>query len=258
MKNIFILAKKDTASYFHSWTGVLVMFSFAVISGVFFCLPVLTYAKLSLSAAQQNYQGLEGLGITRFVFSSYFLNIGTLLIFVVPFLSMRSFAEERNQETLELLFTYPFSDIDIVLGKFFGMLGFFLLLMSSSLLFVFFLRATGAQIDYGPVITGYLGFILLGMAYLSFGLFVSSISENQVVSAIVTFSVLVLFWLLEWVSGITDGKWAHFFTEISPFNHYRYFPLGILDLGHLVYFLFFYFYFLFLTMRVIETRHWKG
>ena len=112
--------------------------------------------------------------------------------------------------------------------------------------------------DWGPIITGYVGFWLLGNAYLSLGLFISSLAENQVVSAVATFGCLIVFWVLEWMAGVTDGIWAILLNALSPFDHYREFTLGVLDLSNIVYFCFFHFFFLFLTLRSVEARNWKG
>ena len=258
MRNAFVLARKDVAGYFRSWVGVLVFVSFLLIAGVFFALLVLSYARISFEAARNAYEGIEGLGLTRFVFSSFFLNLGSILIFLIPMISMRSIAEERHLQSLELLYTYPFSDFEIIWGKFLGMVWFFELLLIPTLGYLLILHWLGAQIDWGPVLVGYLGFWLLGTAYLSLGLFVSSLSESQVVSAIVTFCALTIFWMLDWVTGVADGHWAHFLSALSPLGHYRNFTLGILDLSSIVYFCFFHFYFLFLALRSIESRNWKG
>ena len=258
MRNAFILARKDFGSYFRSWVGVLVPVSFLLISGIFFSLLLLSYAKISLEAAKNAYETVQGLGLTRFVFSSFFLNLGTLLIFLVPLLSMRAFAEERKQETLELLFTYPLSDFEIVWGKFLALAWFLELLLLPTLIYVFIIITLGGGVDWGQIALGYLGFWLLGNAYLSLGIFISSIADSQIVSAMATFGCLLIFWILDWVSGVTDGFWAHFFSALSPLEHFREFTLGILDLSHVTYFVFFHFYFLFLTLRSIETRHWKG
>lgn len=258
MTNAFILAKKDLASYFRSWIGVLLFVFYFLISGIFFSILVLSFAKISLNASQNAYQGVQGLGLTRFVFSSFFLNLAIVLIFLVPILSMRAFAEERKQETLELLFTYPLSDFEIVWGKMLGMAWFFELLFLPTFLYVFYIHWVGGNLDWGPILGGFLGFWLLGGAYLSLGLFVSAISENQVVSAAVTFSLLVVFWIFDWVVGVTDGQWSLFFAALSPLAHYRDFTLGVIDLSNLAYFIFFHLYFLFLTLRAIEARNWKG
>ncbi len=258
MKNALILAKKDFLSYFHSWTGVLLFFFFLLTAGMFFCLLVLSYAKISLDAAKQAFQGMEGLGLTRFVFGSFFLNTAVVLIFLVPLLSMRAFAEERRHETLELLFTYPLSDFDIVWGKFLGSAAFFALLTLPTLSYVFFIKHIGGEVELLPIVSGYLGFWLIGMAYLSLGLFISSISESPIVSAVITFSMLLIFWILDWAVGVSDGMLSKVLAAISPLGHFREFTVGMMDLKNLFYFIFFHFYFLFLTMRSIETRNWKG
>jgi ABC-2 type transport system permease protein len=266
MKNALVLARKDAASYFHTWLGVFIFAFFYLITGIFISLLVTGYARLSVTvsggeavvADGGGYQAFAGLNLTRFVFGSFFLNMSVLLIFLVPLVSMRAFAEERRQETLELLFTYPFSDFDIVWGKFLGLVWIFELLFLPTAAYLLLVRWLGGHFDWGPVLTSYLGFWLLGNAFLSLGLFISSLTVNQVVSAVVTFGCLILFWILDWVAGLTDGTLARFLMVLSPLSHYREFTMGILDLQHIVYFCFFHFYFLFLTLRSIETRNWKG
>lgn len=258
MKNAFIVARKDLASYFHSWVGVLLCFFFFIIAGLFFSLLVLSYAKFSLDAARQAFEGVEGMGLTRFVFGSFFINLALIMIFLVPLLSMRAFAEERRSQTLELLFTYPLSDFEIVWGKFLGLVWFFELLMVPTAGYLLVIHKLGGQWDWWPIAIGYLGFWLLGNAYLSLGLFISSISESPIVSAVITFGILIIFWILDWAVGVSDGALTHLLGAISPLTHYRDFTVGVLDLSHLAYFVFFIFYFQFLTLRSIETRNWKG
>jgi ABC-2 type transport system permease protein len=258
MKNSFLLARKDIASYFHSWLGVLIFIFFFVIAGIFFSLLVLSYARISVEAARNTYEGIQGLNVTHFVFGSFFLNMSVILIFLVPLVSMRAFSEERKHQTLELLFTYPFSDFDIVWGKFLGLVGFFALLLLPTFGYLLLLYWLGATLDWGPILLGYLGFCLLGSTYLSVGLCVSSLTENQVISASVTFGCLILFWSLDWATGVAAEPWSQWISAISPLGHYREFALGILDLSRLVFFCFFLLYFLFLTLRSIEARNWKG
>lgn len=258
MRNAFVLAKKDFQSYFHSWTGVLMFFFFLITAGSFFSLLVLSYAKISLDAVKNAFQGVDGIGLTRFVFGSFFMNTGVVLIFLVPLLSMRAFAEERRHETLELLFTYPLSDFDVVFGKFLGLIWFFELLVLPTVAYVFFIHNIGGALDWWPIAVGYLGFWLLGNSYLSLGLFISSISESPIVSAVITFSLLLIFWILDWAVGVSDGLFAKILASVSPLAHFREFTVGVMDLKNLAYFLFFQGYFLFLTMRSIETRNWKS
>jgi ABC-2 type transport system permease protein len=95
------------------------------------------------------------------------------------------------------------------------------------------------------------------MAYLAAGVFISSLTKNPIVSALGTFSVLLVFWILQWVEGVATGPWARIFGALSPLAHYKNFTLGILDVQDVVFFGFFFFYFLFLALRSIETRNWK-
>lgn len=258
MSNSLTLAKKDFASYFRSWIGPALYVFFLLISGIFFSFLVISYAKISLDAQKNAYEGVQGLGLTRFVYSSYFLNMGAVLMFIIPLFSMRAIAEERRQETLELLYTYPLSDFQIVGGKLIALIWFFCILLLPTAGYAAILHFLGGQIQWKVVMVAYLGFFLLGSAYISLGLFISSISDSQVLSGIITFGVLTIFWILDWVTGITDGTLSKILAAISPLAHYREFSFGIFDLGHAVFFILFIFYFVFLTLRSVEVRNWKG
>ncbi len=254
----YILARKDVSSNFYSWLGVLIFVFFYMLTGILFSLLMTSYVQISSEAVRNGYQGVEDIRMTHVIFGSFFLNLGVALIFMVPLLSMKTFSEERKQKTLELLFTYPLSDFDVVWGKFLGLLWFFALLLFPTLGYVFLFQWLGGALDWGPIISGYLGLCLLGAAFLALGLFISTLTDSQVTSALVTFGFLVLLWALEWIAGITDGKWSQFMHYLSPLSHYREFTFGIVDISHVAYFCFFCLYFLFLALRSIETRNWKG
>lgn len=258
MKNSWTLAKKDFASYFNSWTGAFLWFFFLVVAGLFFSFLVISFAKISMEAARNGFQNVEGLSLTRFIFSSFYINLSVLLIFIVPILSMRALAEERRQDTLELLFTYPLSDFEIVWGKLLGMVWFLEFLILPTLLYVPVLLHLGGELDWGPIAMGFIGFWLLGVAYLTLGLFISSVAESPVVAAVVTFGVLILFWVLDWAVSVSDGTLARILGAISPLGHYREFTVGVIDVRNVAYFIFFDFFFVFLTLRAVETRHWKS
>lgn len=257
MKKIFTLAWKEFRGFFHSWLGVLACVVFFLTAGIFFVILVLNYAKISMNPAQYGLSTLHGVNQTHFIFGSFFTNLSILLLFLVPFLTMRSFAEERRQETLELLFTYPLSDFEIVMGKQLGVLWFFEFLLLPLLGYLAVFSWVGGEFDWGPVLLGFLGFWFLGAAYLAAGIFISTLTKNTVTSACGTFGLLLLFWIFDWVAGIAEGPWERIFTELSPLRHYRNFTFGILDLQDILYLGFFYAYFLFLSLRSIETRNWK-
>jgi ABC-2 type transport system permease protein len=258
MKKILAIARKEFSSCFHSWLGVMMAVLFLMISGIFFVILVLNYAKISMNPQQYGLSNFSGINQTQFIFGSFFSNISILLLFMVPILTMRSFSEEKRGETLELMFTYPLSDFEIVSGKQLGIIWFFEALLLPLLGYVAVYRWIGGEIDWGPVLLGFLGFWLLGNAYLAAGVFISSLTKSPMMSALGTFSLLLVFWVFDWVNEISSGAWARLFSELSPLSHYRNFTIGILDAQDLVYFGFFFFYFLFLALRSVETRNWKS
>jgi len=258
MRKVLAIARKEFGSCFHSWLGVLMAALFLMVSGIFFVILVLNYVKISMNPQQFGLSNFSGINQTQFIFGSFFTNISIILLFLVPILTMRSFTEEKRGETLELMFTYPLSDFEIVAGKQLGIVWFFEVLLLPLLGYVAVYRWIGGEVDWGPVLLGFLGFWLLANAYLAVGVFISSLTRSPMVSALGTFSLLLVFWIFDWVDDISSGIWARLFSELSPLAHYRNFTIGILDVQDLVYFGFFFFYFLFLTLRSIETRNWKS
>lgn len=258
MKKVFVIAQKEFAGCFHSWLGVIVGTLFFFVAGTFFSILVFQYAKISADPQQFGLSDAARISQTQFIFGSFFTNISLLLILLVPLLTMRSFAEEKRQETLELLFTYPLSDFEIVAGKWLGLVWFFGLLLVPLTGYLGIFHWIGGEFDMGPVLSGFVGFCLLGMSYLTVGVFISSLTKNPAVGALGTLGLLIMFWIFDWVKDISGGPWEKFFSAISPLGHYRHLTLGILDLQDAVYFGFFILYFLFLTIRSIETRNWKS
>lgn len=254
----WVILKKDFSSFFRSWVGVLVLFAFLLISGIFFTLFMLGYSALSLEAARQGYQGVEGLNLTRFVVGAFLLNLGVILLFLAPLTSMRSLAEEKRLGTLELLYTYPLSDLEIVLGKFLSLLAQLGSLFLPTLTYVVLIHFLGQKIDVGVVFSGTLGFFLLGAAYLAIGLFFSCLTENQILAAGLTFLFLIVLWVVEWFGGFLPGFWKEGLSALSPSVHFRDFSLGILDLQDTLFFAAVVFFFLFLSLRSVETRNWKS
>ncbi len=258
MKGAWAILKKDFFSFCRSWVGVFVLFSYLLVGGIFFTLFLLGYSQLSLQAAGQSYEGVEGLSLTTFVMGAFILNSGILFLFLAPLLSMRSLAEEKRVGTLELLYTYPLSDFEIVLGKYLALMAELALLFLPTLLYGVLIRLLGPRVDGGVLFSGVLGFFLLGGTFLAIGLFYSSTTENQILAAILTFLTLLALWIFEWVAGLLPGVWAGRFQGLSPFVHFRDFPLGIVDLTDVAFFISAILFFFFLALRTVEVRNWKG
>jgi len=257
MKNILYLARKEFYSYFHTWQGVFLTLFFFLVSGLFFSLLILGYAKMSMGQMGEQL-AQAGVNQTDYIFGSFFMNLSTLLIFIAPVLTMRGFAEERRDQTLELLFTYPLSDREIVLGKFLGQVWMFELLCVPLLGYGLVAQLAGADFDWRVVFLAFVGFWILGLAYLSLGFFISTLTKSPVLSAVATFGVFLVFWVLEWASKVSDGWIAQFFQEVSPLDHYRYFTMGQIHFQHAGYFVLAIFFFLTMSVMSISTRNWKS
>jgi len=257
MKNILFLARKEFSSYFHTWQGIFVALFFFLVSGLFFSLLVLGYAKFSMNPDAAN---LEQMGVnqTDYIFGSFYMNLSTVLIFIIPILTMRGFAEERRDQTLELLFTYPLSDREIVLGKFLGQVWMFELLAVPLLGYGLVAQMAGVDFDWRVIFLAFVGFWMLGLYYLSLGFFISTLTKSPVLSAASTFGIFLVFWILEWVAKVADGRMALIFQEISPLDHYRYFTMGQLHFSHTAYFALACFFFLMMSVLSISTRNWKS
>ena len=150
------------------------------------------------------------------------------------------------------------SDFEIVLGKYLALLAQLAFLFLPTLSYVGVLRALHVNVDYGMILAGVLGFFLLGSSFLAIGLLFSALTESQVLAASLTFVSLLGLWMLEWFTGFLPYPWNTRLGILSPFFHYRDFSLGIVDLADVTYFLCLIAFFFFLSLRVVETRNWKG
>jgi ABC-2 type transport system permease protein len=191
------------------------------------------------------------------VYRPLFAVLGIILLFLVPFITMRLLAEEKRSGSAELLFTYPLTDWAVIAGKFSAALLIYLILLvftvSYSLVF-----GTVIRLDWGALGTGYLGLTLLGAACLSLGLFASSLTENQIVAGVIAFALLLLFWIIGWTQELGGGELGILVKQLSLLDHYENFTRGVIDTRDLVYCLSFIYFFLFLTKRQLESRRWRA
>lgn len=177
----------------------------------------------------------------------YFMSL--VLLFISPFLTMRSLAEERKTGTIELLKTSPLSDLQIVLAKYAALLILLVALLALTIEYPLFLVWTGDP-DPLPMALAYGGLFLLGASFLAIGLFMSALTRSQMLAAILTFATTLTLWFLAEVGGKIGPK-------VSVIAHIHSFSLGVLDLSDLAYYFLMIFLFLFLTVRVLEAERWK-
>ena len=170
---------------------------------------------------------------------------------------MRLFAEERRSGTIELLLTYPVRDGAVLVGKYLAALALYGLMLAGTLLYPLMI-AYFARLDWGAVLTGYIGLVLLGATFIAVGLFASSLTENQIVASIISFGVLLMLWVVGWSADYVGGAWGKVLSDLSIIEHFDNFAKGVLDTKDVVYYLGFVTLALFLSLRSLEARRWKG
>ena len=264
MRNTLAIAGKEVRVYLTTWTSYILFGAFLLITAFFFQRLVIEYQLRTFQFMQQQQQAyLEQMNLTDWVMGPLFMNITVFFLFMLPILTMRLIAEERRGKTLELLLTAPIKPWDIVLGKFIGgvvIMAIMLLLTTvfPVLLYVFGGTQGGAAaIDVSTVAVGYGGLFLLGTSFVAIGLFASSMTESQIVSVIVSFAVLMMFYVIGLAARGEEGAWQSVFQYLSINTHLESFVRGIIRSTDVVYYLSLTFVALFLTYRVVEAERWR-
>ncbi len=255
MRKIWIIAWKELRTYFVLPSAYLTCIVFILFSGIFF------YNRLAiffLSKLQPiPWEELEKERDLTHMITQPYLHSLSILYLLIPVITMRLFAEERRLKTDELLYSSPISSWQIVLGKYLASVILFSILLIFTVQHVIFLCLFGNP-DIGPIITGYIGLFLVGLSYLSIGLFCSSLTDNQIIAAIVTFGVICFFWMIGLAQYIiANPAVVGVLKYFSLQEHFHTFTKGLIELKDVVYVLSFSFFGLFLTYQSIESRRWR-
>ncbi len=239
------ILEKELASYFSSFLAYVVISVFLVLSAFFF------YTNLSFFVT------MGGFDLNRGLWQYQFHDMRLVLLLIAPLLTMRLFAEERRQGTLELLWTYPIGDGVLIAGKYLAALVVLAVMLVLTLAYPVAV-ATIYRVDFATVLVGYLGLFLLGASFLACGVFVSSTTDSQLVAGTVTFGLLLFFWVITWNQAAANDWVIAALTEISLFDRFYLFARGAMDSKDVVFFALFIAFFLFLTRLWLESRHWRG
>jgi ABC-2 type transport system permease protein len=186
-----------------------------------------------------------------------FLNSTVIFLFVVPLITMRTYAEEKRSGTIELLMTSPITDFQIVMGKFLGAMSLYIAMLGLTVIHMAVLFVYGNP-ELKPILSAYLGLLLLGGCFVSVGLFFSSLTRNQIVAGMFTFAVLLLLWVIDWVGGFSGPYVERLTSYLSLTGHVEDFLRGIVDSQHIVYYLSFITFGLFLTAKAVDSERWRG
>jgi len=250
------LFKKEMRLYFGSPVAYVVFTFFLLISGWFFSQIFLFYSDISMRSFMQPQFG-QNLSITDNVMRPLFTNMSVVLLFFIPMLTMRLFAEEKRAGTMELLLTYPVRDGEVLAGKFLAAAALYVLLLALTFLYPG-LVAYFTRVEWGPILTGYLGLLLVGSTFLAVGLLISSLTENQIVAGFGTFGVLLAFWVIGWGAEFAGGNLRAVLQYLSVTEHMDGFSRGLVDTKDLVYYGSAIVLALFLALRSLESKRWRG
>jgi ABC-2 type transport system permease protein len=238
MRNVAALTQRELMASFFSPVAYIVAAIFLVATGYLFMTNTLVEgAEASIRPLLDSMAGV--------------------LIFAIPLLTMRVLAEEYSSGTIESLMTAPVTDIEVVLGKFFGVAVFYLSLLVTTGVYVILLIRFGGS-DISSMLYGYFGMILLGALYISVGIFSSSLTKHQLVAALIGMGVLSGFTLLvDAFAGWKGGAWRSVLSYVNILHHFEDFSKGIVDSKAIVFFLSGTVFFLFLAVKTVESRRWR-
>ena len=237
LRSTLAITQRELKSYFVSPVAYVVTAFFLVIAGYLFSLILVQSNEASLRYLHQN--------------------LSVIWLFVTPFITMRLLAEEQRTGTIELLLTNPVREFELVIGKYLAALLFVLFMIAFTLYYPALIYALNGQPDVAPMAAGYLGVILQAGAFLAVGLLASSLTENQMISAIISFAVLLIFWLADAFANQLGAPAKDIFRYLSITQHFQDFPRGVIDTTHVVFFLSLIVGCLVLTMLSLQSRRWR-
>ncbi len=242
---VLAIARKELELYFTSFLFYVVAAVFLILSGYNF------YQNLHL------YVMLGGMDLPRGLWQYEFLDMRQALLSLVPLLTMRLFAEERKLGTLELLWTYPVLDWEIIAGKFVACMTVLGLMLGATVLYPLMI-APLQQTTPGPLVAAYLGIGLLAGGCVATGIFCSALTDSQLVAGASAYGLLFFFWILTWNEAAMNEGLLQYLRPFSLFDRFEMFARGVIDTRDVTFFAFFISAFLAGTFFVLDARRWRG
>jgi len=252
VKAIFL---KDLKSYFTSPIAYAVYTVFLGITGFLFFSILSAFSIESIQYMRYPYL-MERINLNDMVLYPLFHNMVVTFLLLIPILTMRLMAEEKKSGTVELLFTSPVSSFQIMMGKYLAALVVMCGMLALTFIYPGILAIYGNP-DMGPVASSYIGLLLVGASFLAVGLFTSSLTENQIIAAAISFGILLLFWVIGWASHAAGSALGGILRYLSIFEHFRDFARGLIQTKDVVFYLTFAALMLFCTQMIIDSRRWR-
>jgi ABC-2 type transport system permease protein len=255
MKNIWVICQKELRSYFVSPIAYILFIIYAAIFGFFFWNMVGAFIYYSMESQMRG--EMFPMNVNDQIVRQLFGNINVINLLVIPLMSMRLFAEEKRNGTIELLATSPVRDGEVILGKWLAsVILYAAMLCIASLNFLFLFRYGNP--DWKPMAISLLGVLLQAAALLAIGIFISTLTKNQIIAGAITFAVCLIIFVLGWVGSYQYSTWAQVMTYISTTTHMESFLKGVIDSKDAVYYVSVIFLGLFLTARSLESLRWRA
>ncbi len=262
-RNIWSIFKKELKLFFSTPIAYAVIVLFTLLAGIFFYSGFERY-KIFASMPPQYFQFYKqryniSLHLNDIVFQQLFYVYGVILLFLAPIVTMRLISEEKKSRTYELLMTAPITSFEIVTSKYLAAL--FQLTFIVGLTFLYPLSIAAMKegaIEWAPIFTGYLGMMLLAGAFAAIGLYFSSLSEEQIVAAALSFGTLMLLWIIQMLSSIVPVGWPRELVKyLAIFQHLQGFAQGVVKSTDVLYYLSLIFLTFFMAHRSVESQRWK-
>jgi ABC-2 type transport system permease protein len=255
VRNTLAIADKELRSYFASPIGYILIGLFSLLFGWFFYVYLMAFAQQSQQMMQ--FGGGGGANVNQMMIRGLFQNTAVIILFVMPMITMRTYSEEKRSGTIELLLTSPVTDMQIILGKFLGALGLYAAMLLVTMIYIGILFKIGEP-EWRPIVAGYLGLLLMGSCFLSAGLFISSLTKNQIVAGFLTFTTFLMLWILNWLGESSGPTTQAILNHLSITQNFDDFARGVIDTKPLIYYLSFITFGLFLTAKSVDSERWRG
>jgi ABC-2 type transport system permease protein len=256
MSNVLAIAHKELKSYFSSPIAYIAIGLWALLYGWFFVAILSFFVRQSMQMGQLGMPGPQSMNVNQQMIRPLLQNVTILILFLMPMITMRTYSEEKRSGTIELLLTSPLTDFQIVLGKFLGAMALYSVMLAVTLIHLGMLFLYGHP-EWKPIVTAYLGLLLLGGCFIAVGLFISSLTKNQIVAGMVTFAVFLLLWIITWI-GTSFPSIEGLTNYLSIIDHFDDFGKGVIDTTHLIYYVSFITFGLFLTAKSVDSERWRG
>jgi ABC-2 type transport system permease protein len=259
MKGILAIFRREMSSYFVSPIAYIVIGFFLLIAGFVFTSILSSIMEYVQMQQMQRQMGPPPeMDVPSQVLRSFLGFVSTIILFMIPMLTMGVYAEERKRGTMEMLMTSPITEFQIVLGKFLASLALFVFMLLPTLIFqVIMAQFSEPGIPWKVLWSGYLGIFLLGAVLIAFGSFISALTESQIIAAVITFVTFLLLWVLDFgVRGSTSWL-GEILQYLSILRHFDDFSKGVIDTTALVFYVSMIVLGIFLTLRTLDSMRWR-